>query len=80
MILSITKAGFDAGAAAAGLVGSDLATQSVAQGVQVQPLSMRGLRYLVWTLGLEVPNSDCLILLCNIQAGAAGKNTAWVQT
>jgi hypothetical protein len=82
MLVQQTKATFDAAVAAAALqVGVDLATKAVsAVAVQVQPLTMAGLRHLVWTLGLDVPAADCLILLTNIQAGAAGKGVAWPQT
>ena len=76
------KASFDAAATAAGLViGTDLASQSIdTTTTHVQPLTMKGLKYLVWDLGLDVPTADSVALLCNIQAAATGKGTAWPQT
>ncbi len=69
MRVSYSKVTLDAQAVAAGCVL-----------VYVLALNMKGLRFLVRDLGLEVPPVAALILLCNLQAAASGKGTAWVQT
>lgn len=81
MFLAVDKAAFDAAAVAGGCtIGVDLATQQKETGLQVQPLSMIGVRYLVWTLGLDIPTSDAMVLQCNILARIAGVGQAWPQT
>lgn len=82
MFLTFSVASFQAAATAAGLVsGTDYAIRNVANGQQqLQPLSMKGLRFITWDLGLAVPPEDLAALQCNLLASIAGKATAWPQT
>ena len=87
MYVNQTKAEFDAAAVAAGMVlNTDLATKQLGSvggatlQMRVMPLTMKGLRYLMWTLDLDVPILDVLVLLTNIQAEASANSTAWPQT
>ena len=80
MLLSLTKAAFDAGVVAAGLAAADCASQAVGGGCDVMPLTMAGLKYLRWTLRCDVPTSDLAILQCNLLAKLAGVTMAWPQT
>jgi hypothetical protein len=83
---SSNKAAFDAAARAASIAvvpdaNPDLFTSTVGGGTgcRVEALSMAGLAYLVRDLGLVPDAVDVLMLLCNIQAAATGRLTAWPQ-
>jgi hypothetical protein len=80
---------FRAAATTAALVeGTDYALKDNGTTIRVLALTMKALRFLCWNtaangqpgLELEVPDGDLFLMLLNIQAGAAGKGTAWVQT
>jgi hypothetical protein len=90
MQISIPIAQFNSLATGAALVsGTDYVASDKGSFLNVLALSMKGLRFLYWETatngqpGLNLgalPLTDLLILLLNIQAGAAGKGTAWTQT
>lgn len=82
MIIRHPIPAFTAALSAAGLTASDVAIRDVNGGreQQVQPLSMKGLRFLIWDLGIAVPAEDIATLQCNLLASIAGKSTAWPQT
>jgi hypothetical protein len=87
--LPINLATFTAAATAAALInGTDYAVADRGAIVRVLPLSMKGLRFLVWEtatngapgLGQDVPIEDIATLRANLEASLAGKATAWNQT
>ena len=84
MLVPVSKPAFDANARAVPLAvvpdaNPDLFTAVVGSATRVEALSMAGLAYLVRDLGLVPDAVDVLMLLCNIQAAATGRLTAWPQ-
>lgn len=85
MLIKHNLTSFNAAMTAAGLVpGTDIAARDLpgtnGSIQQVLPLTMKGLRFLVWDLNYTPDDVDVQILQTNILAKIGAVGQAWTQT